>query len=118
MTRNHTIDYIEIYITDMACAKDFYGKTFGWDFTDYSEGYVGIKKNDTQEMGGFALVDQVTKGGNLVVLYSNDIDSTLKSVADNGGKISKEMFSFPGGKRFHFEDPSGNELAVWTKLGT
>lgn len=113
---HHAIDYIEITVTDIAAAKAFYGAAFGWSFTDYSDGYVGIQGigEGAREMGGLAKADRVTRGGPLVVLYSNDLDASLAAVKSAGGVITAEPFDFPGGRRFHFADPSGNELAVWT----
>ena len=97
---------------DVAAAKEFYGSAFDWEFTDYGPGYAGIK-GEHREMGGFAQGDTVP-GGVLVVLFSENLEDTLAAVRKAGGKISKEPFAFPGGRRFHFADPSGNELAVWT----
>tara|TARA_R110002096_G_scaffold435826_1_gene663484 strand:- start:389 stop:745 length:357 start_codon:yes stop_codon:yes gene_type:complete len=109
----HAIDYIEFTMSDLAAAKTFYGSAFGWEFTDYGPEYVGIK-GEPREMGGFAKGEPVP-GGVLVVLYSANLDETLGAVRKAGGKITKEPFRFPGGRRFHFADPSGNELAVWTQ---
>ncbi|MEM9193152.1 MAG: VOC family protein, partial [Myxococcota bacterium] len=81
--------------------------------TDYGPGYAGIRRADGGEAGGFA-VGEPTPGGPLVVLYSSDLNATLQAVRDAGGSVVKEPFDFPGGRRFHFADPSGNELAVWT----
>lgn len=112
---HHVIDYIELRITDMEAAKAFYGKAFDWQFTDYGPDYAGIQKpGGVGEVGGFAVVDAVAPGGPLVILYSSDLESTLQRVVDAGGRITVEPFAFPGGRRFHFTDPSGNELAVWT----
>ena len=116
MTRHHAIDYVEFQVTDMAAAKRFYGEAFGWEFTDYGPGYVGIQ-GEGKEQGGFTLAEQVTTGGPLIVLYSEDLQKTLAAVQDAGGTITKEVFSFPGGSRFEFSDPSGNQLAVWTTGG-
>lgn len=111
----HKIDYIEFQVSNMQKTKDFYGKLFSWEFTDYSPEYVGIKNGDG-EMGGFCLVDKVVSGGPLIVLFSESIDESFNSVVSSGAEITKEIFSFPGGQRFQFKDPSGNELAVWAKL--
>jgi predicted enzyme related to lactoylglutathione lyase len=111
--RHHAIDYIELAVTDLAAAKQFYGAAFGWRFTDYGPGYAGIQ-GEGREPGGFREEEAVQPGGPLVVLYSTDLDATLKAVRAAGGRIVKEPFSFPGGRRFHFADPSGNELAVWS----
>ncbi len=111
---HHGIDYIEISVTDMAESKRFYEAAFGWKFNDYGPGYAGIKKQ-SGEAGGLCLEPKVSVGGPLVILYSNDLDTTLAKVREAGGRIAKEPFDFPGGRRFHFEDPSGNELAVWSE---
>ena len=113
---HHGIDYIEFAVTDMAESKRFYGVAFGWTFNDYGPTYAGIRKiGSNGEAGGLCLAPEVTTGGPLVILYSNDLEETLRQVRDAGGKITKEPFVFPGGRRFHFQDPNGNELAVWSK---
>ena len=111
---HHAIDYIEFSVTNMAEAKRFYQSAFQWQFNDYGPEYAGIQK-DQGEAGGLRLVDEVSSGGPLVILYSNELEGTLAMVREAGGKITKEPFSFPGGRWFHFKDPSGNELAVWSK---
>lgn len=113
---HHAIDYIEIYITDMAAAQAFYGAAFDWKFTDYGPDYAGIQRASGGESGGLCVVPEVSVGGCLIVLYSEELDATLTRVRDAGGRIVKEPFSFPGGRRFRFADPSGNELAVWTTV--
>jgi uncharacterized protein len=105
---HHAIDYIELTVTDVAAAKKFYGAAFDWEFADYA----GIK-GETREVGGFTK-GTPTKGGPLVVLYSQNLDDTLKRVREAGGKITKDPFEFPGGRRFQFLDPAGNELGVWS----
>lgn len=117
---HHALDYVELGATDFSAAKAFYGRAFGWKFTDYGPGpaYVGIQgigTGEAVEMGGFALVDKVTPGGPLVLLYSSDLESSVQAVRDAGGEVVEEPYSFPGGRRFHFKDPSGNELGVWSR---
>jgi predicted enzyme related to lactoylglutathione lyase len=112
---HHGIDYIEFTVTDMAEAKRFYGAAFDWTFTDYGPDYMGIQKPGGGESGGMALGATVTGGGPLVVLYSSDLEATVASVKSAGGRVVKEPFAFPGGRRFHFQDPAGNELAVWSE---
>ena len=115
MSANIKINYIEFQVGDIGGAKDFYGKTFGWTFQDFGENYCAF--NDGDMDGGFytsGLSSKTSNGGALVVLYSEDLEGTQDLIVKNGGKIVKEIFSFPGGRRFHFEDPSGNELAVWS----
>jgi predicted enzyme related to lactoylglutathione lyase len=114
MHAHHAIDYIEFTVTEVAAAKRFYGAAFGWRFNDYGADYAGIQ-GDGREVGGFRKDVEVQPGGPLVVLYSRDLDGTLARVREAGGRIVKEPFAFPGGRRFHFQDPSGNELAVWSE---
>ena len=111
--QHHGIDYVEITVRDLAAARRFYGDAFGWRFNDYGPGYAGIQ-GEGREIGGLVVGDDVRAGGPLVVLYSNDLEATVAAVRASGGTIVKEPFAFPGGRRFHFADPSGNELAVWT----
>lgn len=113
MHTHHSIDYIELAMIDAGKTKDFYSKVFGWEFTDYSPEYIGIKVQG-REVGGFTRVAEVYKGNTLVVLYSNKLEESMLSVQQAGGTISKDIFSFPGGRRFQFLDPNGNELAVWS----
>lgn len=113
-----SLDYIEISVTDMAAATAFYGAAFGWQFTSYGEGYTGIRtaaEAGADEAGGLALADEVTRGGPLVLLYSDDLDATVAAVTDAGGQVVNGPYEFPGGRRFHFLDPSGNELGVWAE---
>lgn len=110
---HHSIDYIEFGVRDMKETQDFYTAAFGWSFTNYGDSYAGIQ-GEGKEMGGLSTEAEVRSGGPLVVLFSEDIDSTLTKVREAGASIVKEIFTFPGGRRFHFADPSGNELAVWT----
>lgn len=111
---HHSISYIEFGVTDMAEAQRFYGAAFGWTFNDYGPDYAGIQGPD-REMGGLRVDTEVATGGPLVILYSNNLDMTLTKVREAGGRIVTEPFDFPGGRRFHFQDPSGNELAVWSE---
>ena len=109
----HAIDYIEFSVTDMAQSKRFYESAFDWKFNDYGPAYAGIQKQGG-EAGGLCLAPKVSSGGPLVILYSNDLETTLVKIRQAGGRITKDPFDFPGGRRFHFGDPSGNELAVWS----
>ena len=94
--------------------RSFYSTAFGWKFNDYGPGYAGIQKKDG-EVGGLRLDSKVNTGGPLVILYSENLAESLAKVNTAGGKITKEPFVFPGGRRFQFTDPSGNELAVWSE---
>jgi predicted enzyme related to lactoylglutathione lyase len=107
------LDYIEFAATDIVRTKEFYAQVFGWKFTDYGPDYTSFE--DGRIAGGFYKAPQVQHGGPLVVLYGSDLTSIEEKVKRGGGKIVKEAFSFPGGRRFHFSDPGGNELAVWSE---
>ncbi|MEM8736739.1 MAG: VOC family protein, partial [Planctomycetota bacterium] len=109
---------IEFPARDLAAAERFYSETFQWKFTSYGPEYVAF--NDGKLDGGFYAADlksQSESGGALVILYSGDLEATQALVEANGGVICKPIFSFPGGRRFQFLDPNGNELAVWTDQG-
>ena len=110
MTRDRKVDYIEFNATDITATKTFYGEVFGWKFTDYGPDYTSFE--DGRIAGGFSK-GNVAPAGTLIVIYVEDLAGAEKRVKDAGGKIVKETFSFPGGSRFHFSDPSGNVLAAW-----
>ncbi|MCH2199181.1 MAG: VOC family protein [Flavobacteriales bacterium] len=107
------IHYIELYSPDLEKVKTFYSTCFGWKFTDYGLGYTAFSKSGVE--GGFEKIDGEVVNGALVVLHHNNLEEIYKVVLANGGTISKEIFSFPGGRRFEFFDPVGNLLAVWTE---
>lgn len=111
MQNNH-INYIELKCSDIQRTKDFYAKAFSWSFVDYGETYIAIEGAGID--GGFELTKDEIVNGALVVLYHSNLELCLTNVESAGGKISTDIFSFPGGRRFHFIDPSGNELAVWS----
>ena len=111
--QDRCINYIEFNVADMARSKDFYGKAFGWTFTDFGPDYCEF--SDGHMKGGFDANGPVTPGGPLVVLYGADLTDILDRVEAAGGRIVKLIFEFPGGHRFHFTDPDGYELAVWTE---
>ena len=115
MSSHEKINYIEFPATDIIATKAFYENTFAWQFTDYGPDYSAF--NDGTINGGFYQHDTISsyeKGGALIVLYSNYLEETAAKVLNNSGVIVKPIFAFPGGRRFHFTDPSGNELAVWS----
>jgi uncharacterized protein len=114
---HHTIDYIEIGVTDMYAAAAFYSTAFGWKLVHYGPDYAGIQ-GDGKEVGGLRRDAEVSLGGPLVVLYSEDLERSAEAVAAAGGRIVEPIYSFPGGRRFHFADPAGNELAVWSPAPT
>jgi predicted enzyme related to lactoylglutathione lyase len=112
-TRHHKLDYIEIPATDIAASKTFYGEAFGWTFQDWGDDYVDIQ--DAGISGGLRKVAHPPpRGGTLAILYSDDLEASEKAITGAGGRII-DRHEFPGGRRFHFVDPSGVELAVWTK---
>lgn len=106
------ISYIEFKAHDLEKIKAFYNSLFGWNFTDYGPTYTSFSESGVE--GGFEKAEGPIMNGALVVLYNSDLESLITKVVDAGGLITKEIFSFPGGRRFHFTDPSGNELAVWS----
>jgi uncharacterized protein len=117
---HHAIDYIEISVTDLEQAKLFYRSAFGWEFNDYGPQYAGIKSPDgasASEVGGLALANDVRAGGPFVLLFSADLDASVAAVEAAGGRVVDGPYDFPGGRRFHFHDPSGNELGVWAEAG-
>lgn len=110
--RHHTIDYVELQVADLAAARSFYERAFNWQFTDYGPEYAGIQRTDGGEAGGIMQAESAEPP--LVQLYSDDLDATLKAVEAAGGSITVPPFEFPGGRRFHFTDPAGNQLGVWS----
>ena len=105
------IDNIEFAVADIARSREFYGKAFGWTFTDYGPAYCEF--TDGRLTGGLAK-GEPKPGGPLVILYADDLAETQQRLDDAGARIVKPVFSFPGGRRFHFSDPDGYELAVWS----
>lgn len=112
-TSHNKIDYIEFPAKDLAAVKSFYTSVFGWEFTDYGPSYTSF--SDGRLTGGFDTSITASQGSILVILYSEKLEETKEKVITAGGKITKDIFSFPGGRRFHFIDPTGNELAVWSE---
>jgi predicted enzyme related to lactoylglutathione lyase len=110
--KDKRIDYIELNVSDLARSKAFYGGAFGWQFTDYGPSYCAF--SDGRLDGGFTTAEPPCPGGPLVILYADDLAAMLEKVRSVGGAIVKPIFDFPGGKRFHFTDPDGYELAVWS----
>ena len=106
------IDNIEFNVTDIERAKKFYGEAFGWNFTDFGPEYCEF--NDGRITGGFTTLGPVKTGGPLVILFADDLAETQKRLEGLGAKITVPVFEFPGGRRFHFADPEGYELAVWS----
>ncbi len=109
--RNRRVDYVEFVVRDISRAKAFYGAAFGWEFTDYGPEYAGF--NDGRLDGGFRVGDP-KPGGPLVITYAVDLTDAQRRVEAAGGSVVKPAFAFPGGRRFHYTDPDGYELAVWS----
>jgi len=109
------IDYVELPARDMDATEAFFKAVFGWHFESYGADYVAFSGSGVD--GGFYRSDKVAtvaNGSALVVIYSADLEATQTMIEEIGGHIVRDTFSFPGGRRFHFADPSGNEWAVWS----
>ena len=113
MPMDGSLDYVELPGPDIPATKRFYGALFGWTFVDYGPDYVAFQTPDGRE-GGFNSERKVAEGGPLVVLYANELDLMETKIVAAGAKITAHH-AFPGGRRFHFHDPNGNEIAVWVK---
>jgi predicted enzyme related to lactoylglutathione lyase len=115
MPSDQKVDYIELPAKNFDGIQAFYEKAFGWSFTDYGPEYRAF--TDGKIDGGFYrsnLCSASRDGAVLIILYALSLETTKSTVVSSGGKIIKDIFSFPGGRRFHFTDPNGNELAVWS----
>ena len=113
MDQTNKIFYIEFHASDLEKTKAFFENVFGWTFTDYGPDYTSFV--DGQIAGGFFRSDKrasSAEGGVLVVIFHPQLEDALRRVVEHGGKITREIFSYPGGRRFHFAEPSGNELSV------
>lgn len=113
---HHRFNYVELTVSDLAAAKAFYRDAFGWDFIEYGPNYAAIKGEDGGEAGGlYETTDLRPAGGPFVILFSQDLDASAEAIALAGGAITEGPYDFPGGRRLHFTDPSGNELGVWAE---
>ncbi len=115
MPADKTVNYVEFPAVDLAAVRKFYESNFGWKFTEYGDDYLAF--NDGAFDGGFFRSEsksQTSSGSVLVVIYANDLEAVYAQLEDSGTKITLEITSFPGGRRFQFLDPNGNELAVWS----
>ena len=115
MQVDQKVDYIEFPAADFDAVQSFYEKAFAWSFMDYGPEYRAF--TDCEINGGFRRADlhaSTENGAPLVILYAEDLESTQDRVVASGGTIIQDIFSFPGGRRFHFADPNNNELAVWS----
>lgn len=118
MNEHEKISYVEFPAKDIPATKAFFQAVFGWTFKDYGPDYASFSNQGLD--GGFYQSDlrsSRNEGAALIVLYSKNLESTQQKVEQAGGEISTPVFSFPGGRRFHFLEPSGNELAVWSDAG-
>lgn len=116
MPKHERINYVEFPAKDLGRTKAFFEAAFGWSFVDYGPDYAAF--SDQGLDGGFYRSDlqaRTERGSALIVLYSDRLEETQAKVEKAGGKVSKPIFPFPGGRRFHFIEPSGNELAVWSE---
>jgi predicted enzyme related to lactoylglutathione lyase len=107
------IDYVELPMRDLERTKKFYSTVFGWKFEDYGPDYTSFA--DGRLSGGFTKEWPAPAKGLLLVIYASDLSPVAEKIRAAGGTIVKDVFSFPGGHRFHFADPDGNELAVWSE---
>ena len=117
MTEHEKINYVEFPAKDIETTKAFFTEVFGWSFVDYGPEYISFSNEGLD--GGFyksELSCSTESGSALIVLYSKDLEQTLEQIEAAGGSIIKPIFSFPGGRRFHFTDPNGNEYAVWSDM--
>lgn len=116
MNKHEKVNYLEFPVKHFELTKAFFGSVFGWTFVDYGPDYVACENAGIDV--GFFRSDEVARsdqGSVLIVFYSNDLEQTQQKVIEKGGQIIKDIFSFPGGRRFHFTDPNGNEFAVWSE---
>ncbi|MBM6550420.1 VOC family protein [Marinomonas ostreistagni] len=110
------INYVELPARDLALNKRFFAQVFGWQFEDFGQEYTAFSNAGVK--GGFFRADFTSRpqtGAALIVLYANELEQTLADVEQAGGTIEQPIFEFPGGRRFHFLDPCGNEWAVWSE---
>ena len=115
MKVHEKINYVEFPSQDLEKTKSFFSKAFGWRFEDFGPEYTAFSSQGID--GGFFKSDlssSTDKGSALIVFFSNELETTLKKIESAGGQVIKSIFSFPGGRRFHFQEPGGNEFAVWS----
>ena len=112
MREDGKVDYVDLPGADLGATKSFYAAAFGWTFTDYGPSYAAFNEGLD---GGFDADELEAVKTPLVVLYAHDLEAMAARVTAAGGRLTKPIFSFPGGRRFHFTDPAGNELAVWSE---
>lgn len=118
MNVHEKLNYVEFPSSDLQATKAFFENAFGWSFVDYGPEYTAFSGQGLD--GGFfkaSMCSNTSNGAALLVFYSADLENTLSKVTKAGGTIVKPVYSFPGGRRFHFSEPSGNEFAVWSDVG-
>ena len=114
MSVENQIDYIEIPVTDLHRAREFFTAMFGWEFQEWGDDYMSFA--DGRLNGGLRRATEPTPAtGILLVFYTEDLERDVARVQELGATISQEAFAFPGGRRFHFIDPVGTEYAMWTE---
>jgi predicted enzyme related to lactoylglutathione lyase len=112
----HTIDYIEMPSRDLAETRRFFSALFGWIFQDYGPDYIAF--DDGRMTGGFFTAErtwETTANCPLIVFFALDLEKVRADVQRHGGKITRDIFDFPGGRRFHFEAPGSGEFAIWSE---
>lgn len=117
MNNQEKINYVEFPSKDIEVTKEFFTSVFGWSFVDYGPEYAAFSNAGID--GGFFKSDLTSsseKGGALIVFYSKELEKTQSKIEDAGGSLLKPIYPFPGGRRFHFTDPGGNEYAVWSDI--
>ena len=117
MPQHEKLDYVEFATTDIQATKQFFEQAFSWSFDAFGDDYIAFSNEGLD--GGFFSTESVSKsdhGAPLLVFYSSSLEATHTKVIDAGGKITRETFDFPGGRRFQFIEPGGNELAVWSDI--
>lgn len=118
MLEHEKISYVELPSKDLAVTKAFFSVVFGWSFSDFGDEYTSFTNAGVN--GGFFksdLTESTETGSALIVFYSKELEQTQAKIENAGGAVIKPTFSFPGGRRFHFADPNGNEYAVWSDQG-
>ena len=113
MRAENQIDYVEIPAADLEKAREFLAAMFGWEFQMWGDDYMSF--NDGRLDGGFRRApESAARDGVLLIFYSANLERDVKRVQQLGATVSADIFAFPGGRRFHFIDPAGNEYAIWS----
>lgn len=118
MTEHDKINYIELPAKNIDATQAFFSTVFGWSFEDYGPEYCCVAEQGGIDLGFYLSTKSAStdNGSALVIFYSKALKQTMDKITDAGGTIVKETFEFPGGRRFHFADPNGNEFAVWSDV--